>query len=192
MKQHTTPRTPAAPARQKGAALIVTVLLMMVISLLALTAMTRNNLDERMAFNQRDRQVALQAAEAALREAEAAVSANFGKVLDESFFFGKDACADASGWCYPKAEQHNWTSLNAAAWTAGKSTIALNAANSMTGVSAQPRYVVEFHGAEHAEPGMPCVGRFLITARAQGRNANSTVMLQSHYRLRVGNCMDAI
>lgn len=191
MTPHPHRRLGAAPHRQQGAALIVTVLLMMVISLLALTAMTRNNLDERMAFNQRDRQVALQAAEAALREGEDAVLARFDKVLDESFFSDKKDCAQAKGWCAPPVSEPGWVRLPANAWTGGDTTFALNMRAAMAGVSAQPRYIIEYQGKDDAPTGMPCVARFLITARAVGLNANSTVTLQSQYRLRIGNCLNS-
>ena len=191
---HPTHRSRFAPVRpQKGAALIVTVLLMMVISLLALTAMMRNNLDERMAFNQRDRQVALQAAEAALREAEDAVRARFGITLDESFFFGRNDCTQADGWCQPNTPEQGWAGLNDAAWSNGSTaTLALSTRSSMTNVSAQPRYIIEYQGSEKIAASLFCVARFLITARALGRNANSIVTLQSQYRLRVGSCGSGI
>lgn len=184
----------AAKPRQQGAALIVTVLLMMVISLLALTAMMRNNLDERMAFNQRDRQIALQAAEAALREGEDTVEATFGTLLDESFFIGKENCAESDGWCYPKSAAKSWSALPKSAWESGASshTRTLSTRANIAGVSAQPRYLIEYQGADNLDPGNPCVARFLITARAVGMNANSTVTLQSQYRRRIGNCLAAV
>lgn len=179
----------AARRPQQGAALIVTVLLMMVISLLALAAMMRNNLDERMAFNQRDRQLALQAAEAALREGEDAVVARFGDELDESFFIGMNDCTRAQGWCFTRPNVQGWSSLPAAAWTNGNTTFALNTRTAIAGVSAQPRYLIEYKGITGSfTPGQSCVANFLITARAVGVNPNSTVTLQSLFHRRFGSC----
>lgn len=175
--------------RQQGAALIVTVLLMMVISLLALAAMMRNNLDERMAFNQRDRQLALQAAEAALREGEDAVEAQFGNELDESFFIDMNDCAQAQGWCATRPNVQGWSSLPATAWTNGNTTFALSTRTAIAGVSAQPRYLIEYKGITGTfTPGQSCVANFVITARAVGLNPNSTVTLQSLFHRRFGNC----
>jgi Tfp pilus assembly protein PilX len=56
--------------RQRGAALVVSLLLLLVMTLLALGASHSTQLQERMAGNQRDMEVALQGAEAGLREAE--------------------------------------------------------------------------------------------------------------------------
>lgn len=191
------PRRPGAatPRQQQGAALIVTVLLMLVISLLGLTAMMRNNLDERMSFNQRDRQVALQAAEAALREAEDGVDARFGSLMDESVFIGLDDCAQAQGWCYPRSDAQNWSSLAASEWTNQTSTrtLSMTTRAAITGVSAQPRFLIEYQGtAGPIDPGDLCVAQFLITARATGLNTNSTVTLQSQYRRRIGICQSVI
>jgi type IV pilus assembly protein PilX len=55
---------------QRGAALVVSLLLLLVMTLLALGASHSTQLQERMAGNQRDMEVALQGAEAALRAAE--------------------------------------------------------------------------------------------------------------------------
>lgn len=189
----TTPcRQPASgKANQQGVALIVTVLLMMVISLLALTAMRRSNLDERMAFNQRDRQVALQAAEAALRDGEDMIELEFGEELNEAFFLGKDDCANSNGWCYPQSDQKGWSSLD---WKNSNSatTFTLSQRKAMTGVSSQPRYLIEYLGSESLGAGNPCVARFSITARAVGLNTNSTVTLRSLYRRRIGVCLPAV
>lgn len=55
---------------QRGAALVVSLLLLLVMTLLALGASHSTQLQERMAGNQRDVEVALQGAEAGLRAAE--------------------------------------------------------------------------------------------------------------------------
>jgi type IV pilus assembly protein PilX len=56
--------------RERGAALVVSLLLLLVMTLLALGASHSTQLQERMAGNQRDMEVALQGAEAGLRAAE--------------------------------------------------------------------------------------------------------------------------
>jgi len=56
--------------RQSGAALIVSLILLLVMTLLGVSAMQTNVLEEKMAGNFRDRDLAFQAAEAALRDGE--------------------------------------------------------------------------------------------------------------------------
>ena len=67
-----------APSRrnQRGVALIVSLILLVVVTLLGLAGMQNTSLQERMSGNMYDRSVAMQSAEAALRAAEAAISAN--------------------------------------------------------------------------------------------------------------------
>jgi type IV pilus assembly protein PilX len=58
------------PDSQRGAVLVVSLLLLLVMTLLALGASQSTRLQERMAGNQRDLDVAMQGAEASLRAAE--------------------------------------------------------------------------------------------------------------------------
>jgi type IV pilus assembly protein PilX len=55
--------------RHGGAVLIVTLLFLVILTMLGVTAMTGTTMEERMAGNTRDSQLALQAAEAAMRDA---------------------------------------------------------------------------------------------------------------------------
>lgn len=57
-------------SRQSGAVLVVSLLLLLIMTLLGLGASQSTRLQERMAGNQRDMELALQSAEAGLREAE--------------------------------------------------------------------------------------------------------------------------
>jgi type IV pilus assembly protein PilX len=63
-------RTARIP-RQNGAILVVSLLLLLVLTVLGLTAMQVTRMEERMAGNTRDKDVAFQGAEAGLREGEA-------------------------------------------------------------------------------------------------------------------------
>ncbi|MBL4851071.1 MAG: hypothetical protein JKY90_02145 [Gammaproteobacteria bacterium] len=59
-----------SPRRQKGAVLVVSLLMLLVLTLLGISSMNHSSLEEKMAHATLDRNVALQSAEAALREAE--------------------------------------------------------------------------------------------------------------------------
>lgn len=67
------PLTRRPPARERGAALVIALLLLTVVSLLATAAWQVGLQEERMVGHQRDRNVAFEAAEAALRDAESDV-----------------------------------------------------------------------------------------------------------------------
>lgn len=60
----------ASPRRQRGAVLIISMLLLVVMTVLALTASQATQMQERMAGNARDLDLAFQAGEAGLRAAE--------------------------------------------------------------------------------------------------------------------------
>lgn len=68
-------RSPAFPIRQRGAILVVSLLLLLVMTVLALTASQTTRLQERMAGNARDLDLAFQAGEAGLRGAEKRIDA---------------------------------------------------------------------------------------------------------------------
>lgn len=69
-------KTIAQPRRQRGMALIISLVLLLSMTLLALAAMQTTTLEERMAGNVRSENIALQAAESALRSAETALAFN--------------------------------------------------------------------------------------------------------------------
>lgn len=72
MKIHRNSRL--AAAGQRGAVLVVSLLLLLVMTILGLGASQSTRLQERMAGNQRDQEIALQSAEASLRAAELRVA----------------------------------------------------------------------------------------------------------------------
>lgn len=65
-----------APARQRGAILVVSLIMLLVLTVLGVSSMEGTGLEMKMASNNRDRQVAMQAAEAALTTAENYIQTN--------------------------------------------------------------------------------------------------------------------
>jgi type IV pilus assembly protein PilX len=180
--------------RTPGAVLIVVLALLLGTTLLAVASFQNATLGERMAGNTRDRQVAFQAAETALRDAETMLRDNSVgpfQPLHESAF--NTSCSNAL--CRSTATSPLWSQLSEADWSSAK-TFAFGAASgaaALTGLASAPRYSVEYQGtAQPIEPGKPCVALFLLTVRAAGAAATTNVMLQSVYRLRVGDCHAAI
>lgn len=94
MKPYSHPRSSSAAAgQQKGVALIISLILLVVITLMSLAGMQGTTLQERMSSNMYDRSLAMQAAEAALRAAEFAISANAD--------LGIDCTPDSGNLCSP-------------------------------------------------------------------------------------------
>lgn len=182
-----------APAlRLQGSALIVVLLLLVVAMMMAVVSVRTATLEERMAGNTRDRQVAFQMAEAALRDAEQAIAtgSQFSALRTSAF---TSACTN--GLCSSAVGVSLALNFTDAEW-AGTKTWAYGAATSaaaLAGVAEVPRYAIEYQGtAQPIEPGMPCVALFLITARARGTTATAEALLQSVYRHRAGACFASI
>lgn len=88
-------------SNQEGAILIVGLIVLLLMTLLGLSVMSGNAMEEKMAGNDRDRQIAFQAAEAALREGERLINQNGGwQVLV------KDDCAN--GYCKSRKLDTNY------------------------------------------------------------------------------------
>jgi type IV pilus assembly protein PilX len=102
-------RAGAAPSRQQGAVLIVALLFLVILTILGLTAMQGTTMEERMSGNSRDINVALQAAEAALRDARRDINRlPISGAARASHVFGNAAgtpgtcnTADGAGLCRP-------------------------------------------------------------------------------------------
>lgn len=159
-------------AYQNGMALITGLIFMVVLTLLAMAAIRTTTLEERMSGNARDRDMAFQSAEAALRAGE--------QVLQ-----GASLPAFALGTAYtPRIaagtlntywqNTHPWATQSVAAWQPA-------------GTSAAPRFVIEEMGTGTCSGGslkldaITGCGIFRVTARGVGRSADTMVILQAVY-----------
>jgi type IV pilus assembly protein PilX len=191
-----TPRRACAGRRapQRGGTLVVVLLLLLVTMIMALGSLRTANLEERMAGNTRDRQVAFQLAEAALRDAELTIAADTDgpfRPLRPNLF--TSACT--AGLCRSTPDAALWPSFTQADWASTKTWAygASTGAAVPAGAAALPRFAIEYQGTlQPIEPGKPCVALFLLTARAGGANGTTDVVLQSVYRHRVGECYAAV
>jgi type IV pilus assembly protein PilX len=186
---------------ERGAALIVSLLFLVALTMLGVTAMTSTTFEERMSGNARDTAVALQAAEAALREARSEVIPLRGIGRRNSFAIStwaaatddKGAC-DTGGICRSKRfnpfpnqrgdplpdipENVDWTDKTTAAY--GRFT----GSGSLKGLSQQPRYLIELFCPQLAFDlidGTTNCRVYRLTARGYGRNPNTQVTLHEIY-----------
>ncbi|MEO8836323.1 MAG: pilus assembly protein [Caldimonas sp.] len=188
----------ASRARQQGISLVVTLVLMLATLGLGVAVMGVNAMEERMIANTKDHDLALQAAEAALRDGEQDVASNVNPATPFS-----DACT--SGLCTPPSQRDGLGSLASLPVDDGRlgfdwaDDAKVRRYGQYTGstqfpsVSQQPRYVIEkfsYLGTPAgesvvlgAEPVAPGVG-YRITARAVGARPETVVVLQSIYATR--------
>lgn len=165
--------------RQRGAALLTGLIFMVILTLLGITAARMAGLEERMSGNMRDRSLAMQAAEMALRDAEDDILTS-GRISGITNFVA--ACTN--GLCY-----NGTTGYATPVWTTvsmtGAPSVEYGANTSASpgdigGVSASPRYIIE--GIRKTPPGGEESFFYRITVRAQGVNPNTVVWLQEIFK----------
>jgi len=172
--------------RQSGVALITGLIFLVVMTIIVIAALRSSTLEERMAANARNRQLALQAAEAAMRDAEGmlfngdlpATNTIYAMYKPDGGIFKKAKFTTdcAAGLCNIPADNTRWKTFD---WgTAPEISVVLN------GVASQPRYIVEIL----AWPASPeCKGTARITARGMGMDA-SMVYVQSVFKFQAASC----
>lgn len=180
---------------QRGSALFIVLMVMIVVAFLVVTAAQSYNTEQRISANESDRKLALSLAEAALREGEF-------QVLDLEY------TADSKVTFSENCEKGLCTAVNVRANNNGneeafgnivvKGNPAVEAVKRScpanfaslcidnkgmeykkgTGsVSKMPRYIIEYLGVKNGQ------NVYRVTAKAWGKNANTVVVLQSY----VGN-----
>lgn len=178
--------------RQRGSTLVVALVFLVILGLLGVTVASTNTLQERMAGNTRNRDLAFQAAEHALQDAETQMNTD-GSVL-RSFILAHVAAGGGTS-APPAPSQPGYVRLNSAGvandanywratfdWGNGATSHAPTNGLNAALIAAQPRYVVDYMGST-VTGAPPVTGHFYrITARGVGRSADSAVILQAMYR----------
>ena len=183
-----------APGRQQGMALVIALIFLVVLTLLGATVASNNALQERMAGNTRNRDLAFQSAEHALKTANSDM-VTAGTVMrsnvDNSIASG--ACTAANGFLC-SGENHDNTAYY---WSkpggcGGGDTdcfhwnVASNAvtAGGMTAslTATSPQYVVEQMPSASSGSPPTTAYYFRVTARGVGKSPNSVVILQTMYK----------
>lgn len=165
------PKSPStSPARTRGSALIIGMLILLVLTVLGIISTQVTLMEEKMAGNYRDAALAFQAAESALRDAEADIR---GRVDGLKGFDGSCSAGlcDATGGL-----SEVWINQSGAGQEYGSQTGAADLAK----VACQPRYWIEgFRVWPAGAAGWKT--RYRITAVACGGSANTQAILQSVY-----------
>jgi type IV pilus assembly protein PilX len=177
-------RTPELQ-RQQGASLVIALMFLIVLTILGLVSVRSSTLHERMAGNDRDRAIAFEAAEAALRDAEVDILDN----LTAASPFDEDC---TNGLCIPATiATPNWRQVTWAGGTSRVYGVASGAGAYPLDVAQPPRYIVELlpdlpPGAgnsmnANARSSTSGGTAYRITARGWGRRDTTQVLLQSVY-----------
>lgn len=184
-------------SKQQGISLVIVMIFLVILSVLGISAMQGSTLSSRIARNEADRNLAFQAAEAALRDGELdarnlkvditeCASGDLGCraiVIDRASGFN-DSCTD--GLCCSSPSAGCGTAATvlpvwsvATRWDAGGSSVRYGlytGATPLPVVFRQPRYLLEYFAKTDAPV-------YRITAVGFGANETTQVMLQSTIRV---------
>ncbi len=178
--------------QQSGAALVVSLIFLVILTLLGLTAMQTGILEERMAGNTRDRNLAFQAAEAAMRDAEYDTHCRQAGGTKEqklrsigciSGMSGADTSCTEGLCCTPSSSGLScvepatpvYNSLSTSGITYGYYTLGYVNNQTFPQVSKQPQYLIEpfvYQGHSY----------FRISTAGYGINGTTTAILQEVYK----------
>jgi len=181
--------------QQSGVALIISLVMLLLLTMITVTALQVTSLEEKMAGNMQEQNVAFQAAESALREAEGLIAFDDPtidwdgdgtpepnpfrplKLSNGVFQNASDPiCADGLCGATSPLQSEQIASVHAAGNTRTAST-------GISGISAEPEYLIELLFTEPSTDASRIYATFRITALAWGGDPNSQVELQSTYRL---------
>jgi len=153
--------------RQNGMVLVISLILLLVMTLLAIASMQDSTLQERIAGNAHNQQSAFQSAEAALRTGERYLQGSAIGPFDNT-----------NGLYDSTLAPLDWR--NAASWITD---------SSITQTAQSPQYLIELLPADaqeletlEAAVTVPDTRLYRITARGFGLTTESVVILQSIYR----------
>jgi type IV pilus assembly protein PilX len=160
--------------RERGASLVVALIFLVIMAMLGVTVAGVTNLEERMASNTRDRDLALQAAEAALHDAEIRLADTaFRAGIVPNFTMTRANSAAFWETCF---KQYVPAATCASTYFFTPDTSRqLPSGDSAGAVAEQPQFLIE------RKPDVGTTQVFLVTARAVGASADSIVVLQAEY-----------
>jgi type IV pilus assembly protein PilX len=172
------------PAAQRGAALVTSLLLLLVLTIIGVTAMQMTRLQERMAGGTRDMNLALQGAEAGLRNGEAMIQARASR---------PDTCiaVPCNFWqlgmlLQPQARDTPWWQANGIEFERDPAS---PAQHEITSLKDDPDFLVEslgFVSDSLTEGHGPPQGRdfYQVTARSAGGSGKANTVLRTTYARR--------
>ncbi|AJQ92408.1 pilus assembly PilX family protein [Gynuella sunshinyii] len=193
---------PVADHRQQGVALLVGLVMLLLLTIIVLAAVRGTDLQERMAGNMRDRNLAFQAAEAALRIGEESLQKDvLPSFTGSTVGYWPDLNDDGNkntltvgNWPFMSGASGPYR-LRPVLWTDDQwaSNSVQLTADTITGVSEQPRFTIEkiiVSALEASQGGGIDIEStekyadyeyYRITARGVGISGQSTAVVQSTY-----------
>ena len=177
----------ASPRASRGVALITALILLLILTLVGVAALNTVSLEQNMAGNLRDQSLALDAAEAGMRDAELLLDGGFGMTTPATTDCTSGLCDGEGGSQFTTAGFGRFEDTThdevfwAGVWVLGYNGAPLPAA---TYSEPLPKYVIERGEMIPYDLGTDTFsGRryFTITARGKGGNPNSVAVVQATF-----------
>ncbi len=174
--------------KQQGAILVVSLLLLLVMTILALSASNSTRLQERMAGNSRDLDLAFQGAEAGLRDAERDVQRRIDEAGGRMF----NRCEDPATCVVDRpTDARDYHAVGPEWWEENSRVYGVADAHEFPGLVEDPRSLSEYWTrasdslTDGAKPGQQSGTAYYVnTARSVGGTASAEVIVQSVYAAR--------
>lgn len=172
------------PVRQRGAILVVSLLLLLVLSVLAITASQTTRMEERMAGNARDVELAFQAGEAGLRAAEVRIQEDLAPKGPSPVECDDPATCDADS--RDNTETLDFVEQDVEWW--GENAHALG--KSLAYIDVEPHFYTEVWAdvpdTLTVGSSMPKSGTmyYTNTTRSQGATDTAVTLIESNYAVR--------
>ncbi|MDH1866243.1 PilX N-terminal domain-containing pilus assembly protein [Pseudomonas chengduensis] len=178
-----------ASHRQRGATLLISLILLLIITVLAISSMREVTLEERIVGNLRDQQAAFNGAESALREGEVRLAASIGPAQTSS------DCAGQTELCVRATPSASLPYLDWSWWQNTSNAIPYKGTTGDTtelNVASEPRWQTALLGfdlidssgrVEVTDPNLRSRGvgpyYYEVNASSQGRSTRTMTALQS-------------
>lgn len=178
--------------KQSGAVLVMALLMLFVLTLIGVSSMNTTSMEEKMSGNTRNRQLAFQAAETAVRDAERYITNNINNPTAQF-------TASGTGGLYTLGNGPSSSEAVDKNWWANTTNPRLTYAGTTQDIKSAPQYTIEYlgetqqseassvnlFGGEQGSGGQGSIQTFRITVRGTGLTNNSVVVIQSHFGKRI-------
>ena len=161
--------------KQKGSALIISLLILLVMTMLGITSMSTSTMEEKMAANDRNHKLAFQVAESTVAKVE--------KDINERTWFGGLHADFSNSNGYYRQDEADFNVYDYSAWNAGTSCVSgaanNNGSSCYTVKNSHTSLPMEAPG--YGQPNFTTqISR--ITVRGNGPDDLSNALVQTHYR----------
>lgn len=177
------PRLRPPPRRQRGVALFISLVLLLMLTIIGVSGVQSTSLEVRMARNDHDGLLAFQAAESALRDAEDQL-----EIITSTVDF-VDAGTNGLWTGSDIGDPQRWEDLS----VFDSDTTSVEAPTAVDGVASAPRYIIEYVASvvreenayqindPYGQSASDRIEIFRVTALGTGGSDQSRVLLQSTY-----------